>query len=303
MRLLVLYDVPNWAYHYRAQAIQKYAPHDWNVEIRAWPEMRDIPQHDIVFNLDTSMPRRWSNKPHIVSWNSDRHRRTERWEKTYRSADWVLINNKCAFEFYGRRERTCCISNGVDTDIFKVVTPIEQREQRVFWTGSANPEKRKGWDILQQAEPLLRENGFVPEFHPVESHRDAPFDQAGMVEAYNRSSYVVCLSQSEGTPNTSLEGMACGCVLVTTNVGNASELSPGLRFGCRRDPEHLLLCLNVARDDRSTFSGWNSEAMKRHWSYGPPGNRAAYYFSLFRALVSGRQPDPFSYDECSPEEI
>jgi glycosyltransferase involved in cell wall biosynthesis len=313
IRVLCLIDVPNWAFARRAEALRKYAPPDIEVTVACWPDLLSgnatIPPHDVVFQIDSACLLRFSNQPHIVSWNSDPNRRGERWQRTYESADFTVCNNQAAWEHYGRRERTCCISNGVDTDVFKVTTPIEDREDRIFWTGSSNPAKRKGYDILLAAQPELESRGFIVEAHPVESAADENvLSTEEMVAAYNRSGYVLCLSESEATPNTSLEAMACGCALVTVPVGNIMEIIQQTRlpwpaFVVDRTVEAVVAGVQSAHRFRWMTGDRASRFMRDKWSYGPPGNRAAYFYSLFRAIASGRTPSPFCYAHVSPEDI
>lgn len=310
-RLLLLFDVEGWAFHNRALALKRYAPPDFEVHIAAWPTLREVPPHDLVFQLDSSVLRRFSDRPHVFSWNSDPNRRRERWARTYAFADWIVCNNREAWRSYGQSERTCAISNGVDTEIFKVTSPISSRPQRVFWTGSGTPAKKKGLEIIEAARPELERQGFEIAAFPVESAADAPFDVAGMVEQYNQSGYVLCLSESDSTPNTSLEGMACGCCLVTTWVGNVVEMSKALSLRdsaipallVERDPNSLITILGAARGIRQGVAEYGRDVIHSRWSYGPPGNRADYFFHLFRALIERRPVRPFCYDSLTPQEV
>lgn len=305
-KLLILYDVPGWAFHRRALALQKYAPADFDVTIAAWPDVSTAPQYDLVFQLDNSALRRFSDKPHVFSWNSDPNRRQSRWERTHRFADWVICNNLSCWNAHRRAERTCCISNGVDTDVFRVTRPIAERPDRIFWTGSSNPAKKKGFDILQAAKPELERLGFEVAAFPVESAATAPFDTAAMVEQYNSSGYVLCLSESEATPNIVTEGAACGCAVVSTPVGNVTEWgTAGLDWWTieNRSIEGLVDSMIGANHHRRDLAISASLVMDQMWSYGEPGNRAAYFFSLFRALIELRDVRPFAYNEVSPEEI
>lgn len=312
IRVLALTDVPNWAYARRAEALRKYAPPDMDVTVACWPDLigSELPPHDVVFQLDSACLRRFSGKPHLFSWNSDPTRRSTRWHVTHEFADFIVCNNRAAWQHYGRSERTCCIANGVDTDIFRVTTPIEGREQRIFWTGSSNPEKKKGYDILLAAQPELESRGFIVEAHPVNSAADKNvLSTDEMVAAYNRSAYVLCLSESEATPNTSLEGMACGCALVSTFVGNLPEFwihyeNAAVMNGTVGGPVRALIAaMSWAKENRIRIAGNGSRLIHQHWSYGTPGNRAAYFYALFRAIAAGRTPSPFCYSEVSPEDI
>lgn len=322
MKLLVIYDVHHdcdkgrllWAYGRRAHALQKYAPADFDVEICAF---KDIPWErlkafDLIFSLEYQcVPRskfkgHAPNVPLVVSFNSDGNRRREHYPTCRAAADWIIFNNRHAFEYYGKPSRSCCISNGIDTDIFFPSTPIAEREQRIFWRGSSGPNKGKNWQtILAPAIHPLAELGFIPDFQPVNDIvPEQVLNTEDLCDLYNRCSYAVCASVSEGTPNFLLESAACSCVPVTTPVGNVLE------FG--RDGENCVIVdwsvdslvqgLVKAREKREALSAAAAETM-RSWAYGAPGNRAEYFFALFRALIAGRSPQPFSFLEITPGQI
>lgn len=299
INLLITFDVHGWAYHNRALALAKNCPADFRVTIQQVTSPLAADDIDICFNLDSAYTAKIGDFPHVMSWNADPHRRMNRLPHAYHACDYLIMNNKQAFDAFGRRERTCCIANGVDVDVFRVLDPIHCRPDRVFWTGSSNPLKRKGFEIIDRAAHTMYELGFDLAAFPVDSAMTKPFDVNGMVDQYNASGYVLCMSESDATPNTSLEGMACGCCLVTTMVGNAMEF-PKSSSACvfaERTVDGLIDGLLHARDNRTAIATAGMRLMHDRWSYGPPGNRASVYFDLFRRIVSGEPVQPFSYDE------
>jgi glycosyltransferase involved in cell wall biosynthesis len=135
---------------------------------------------------------------------------------------------------------------------------------------------------LQNGKPILR----TPDYR----------SRSELVDWYNTGTIYVVASSSEGTPNPALEAAACGCVVVSTPVGNMPELiEPGVNgelvpqdvdaleaaiWSCQERYEEMA----QAMQDRIT--GWD-------WR-----GRAASYYALFDRLI-GRpalaitpQPDP-----------
>ncbi len=301
IRLLICFDTRGWCYESRARSLADNAPQDFAVTIAPWTERPSTEGIDVVFQLDSMMQNRLGNCPHVLSWNSDPNRRGERWQNAYESCDWLLMNNKETYLAHDRAPHTCAIANGVDTDIYRVITPIEDRiHERVFWTGSANPMKNKGFHIIREVEERFRSYGFYFHTYPVESAATKPFTTEQMVEQYNKASYVLCLSSSDSTPNTSLEGMACGACLVTTRVGNSNDFAekPQPCVFIDRSVDGLLKGLVKARERRVEIATNGANLMREKWSYAAPGNRAKQFYWLFRELASGRVPEPFSYDEA-----
>jgi glycosyltransferase involved in cell wall biosynthesis len=161
--------------------------------------------------------------------------------------------------------------------------------------------KGKGYqEILLPLADDAKELGFESDFRPVdEVNANTTQTTAEMHHWYNSGSYIVCASRSEGTPNTSLEGAACGCVLVTTKVGNALEWGrdgENMLFA-DRNREAFLEALLLARDNRERLSAAGAAEMRNKWAYGEPANRAAVFYWLFRQIIENDARDlkPFSY--------
>jgi len=320
-KILIIYDVPGWAYARRATALKKYAPDDFDVDICSSNEGRtaNLGNYQLIFNLDY-MTRGYDrmiqgqglNTILVISHNRGSKSRLEQFPDSYSPAQkcgFLIINNLECFEFHERLPRSCNISNGVDADVWKCLTPIEEREKRIIWTGSGNIKKKKGWhEVLQPMITQLEQRGFMPEFRAFPNGGDIQtwaWPTEKMLEWYNSAFAVLCASEigHDGTPNTTLEGMTCGCVPVSTNDGNIRE------FG--RDKENCVICerkiisfvegIEYAWEHRQRLSDAARETMKP-WAYE---HRAKYFFQLFRRLVDDGPVSvkPFSYLEVGPEGI
>lgn len=321
-RILIVYDVhldtPKgrlvWAFARRAQALKKYAPNDFDVTIAPF---KDAPwshcnSFDLVFNLEMAQPngrtvKSLRNVPLVVSWNADSNRRSEMWDNVLSQADLTICNNQDVFDSNGRERGTCCISNGIDSDIWRALIPVGDRPHRVLWAGSSNPRKGKGYvEVLQPLESRLRKLGFETDFRPINDITPATVKTTEeMVEWYNGASYVLCASLSEGTPGIISEGVACGCVAVSCPVGNIREWGID-RENCvlaERTPESFIEALLFARENRKRLSDAGSTLMRDRWSYGAPAHRAAYFFAAFRRLIQGHVVQPFSCHDKAWEDV
>jgi hypothetical protein len=321
-RCLILADVPGWAYDRRATALKKYAPPDFEVDVHYMshlhPTVEFWRQYDLVFNLEYaanifSAVAAASPETRIVtSFNRNSQTRADKFQQLLRSAEeygFLILNNREIFDFYQRPARTCNISNGVDGEFWQCLMPIQARLPLALWCGSGNPAKGKGYhDVLLPAKELLEDEGMVCYFRAYES---GPLEQWALPPArqrdwYNTGIAILCSSLHEGTPNTTLEGMSCGCVPITTPVGNALEFGvDGVNcIFCERTPQAFVEAMKRVDANRESMSQEARHTI-RQWYYGPPGNRALYYFALFRRLIEDG-PDaiePFCYAEVSVEEI
>lgn len=324
-RVMIIYDVSKvhattgkeygWAYWRRANALKRYAPADFHVDTFAYA---DVPWshcgfYDLIFNLQYDSPSRKRIKGHspkrevplVISYNADSRRKTEQWARVRKEADWIICNNLEVFDHWRRAPNTCCISNGVDTEIFRPITPISEREHRVVWTGSSG--KGKGFvEVLTPLVDRLSAEGFGCSFRPINRMEDhVVYETSDQVKWYNTGSYVVCASASEGTPGIITEGVACGCVPVTVPIGNVLEWGKDGE-NCilvERTVDSFLAGLNRAREKREELSAAGVQLMHGSWSYG--GGRANFYFQLFRRIIADgtKAIEPFAYSEKAWEEI
>lgn len=321
MKVLVVYDIPGWAYWRRANAIQKFAPADVEVDIAdcmnaKWQRCN---RYDVIFLIEYThaliarkmLTKHGSKTPLVISHNSDSRRRHELWKKVTTNADYVICNNKEVFDFHKRPKNTCCISNGFDPDLFRSTVPIADRPHKAIWCGSSGHKKGKGYhEILLPLAGLLKRERFECEFRPIdgngwnenkEPNRKIVYGDSKLLDWYNSASYVVCASKTEGTPNYLLEAAACGCVPVSTRVGNILEFGRD-RNNCvfaERDIKSFVEAMKVAKETRKRLHE-SILADMDSWQYQ---HRAPYFFALFKAIAQGRYPDPFCYSEIKPNAI
>jgi glycosyltransferase involved in cell wall biosynthesis len=319
LRVCVIYDVHldtpkgrlEWAYARRASALKKYAPPDFTVNTFQFSEMKwdQAADYDIIFNLEYTAAIRGRvahyapRIPIVYSFNSGSNRKASLWPMVKAEADWIIFNNLEAFDASGRPAGTCCISNGIDSDLWNRYVPIGEREHRAIWTGSPNPAKGKRYrEVLLPLVELAKPEGFDVWLRPVSQVRaDQVFTTEETACWYNSASYVLMASVSEGTPNYLLEAAACGAVPICTRTGNVLEFG-GDGFNCifaEPTPESFLAALIKARENREEMSEAAATTMRERWSYGEPGERAAWFFQLFRRLISdgAGKIDPFSYHQ------
>jgi glycosyltransferase involved in cell wall biosynthesis len=219
------------------------------------------------------------------------------------------VNNEHAFNFYKRPKKTCCISNGVDTEVFLSKRPVAERPQKCIFAGSSGKTKGKGFEeIFWPLEKILPDLGFETDFRPVDDiNPEKVMDTSHTVDWYNSASYCLIASVSEGTPNLLTEAVACGCVAISVPVGNILEWGLN-RTNCmivERNVDSFVEALIEARNMRSTMSGIGQQTIRQGWSYGKPGYRAEYFFQLFRRLIchGEKKIQPFTYSEVEWKDI
>jgi hypothetical protein len=132
----VCYDTDGWAYYRRSTALQKNAPDDFHVTIGpnygaafretrhdlvlqlCFPYARDIKRHVVAHGYDTLV---------VSGFNVATDYAGANFNEVARWSDHVIVNSRECWERLGRPPGTTWISNGVDRDIFSIVTPPAQR--------------------------------------------------------------------------------------------------------------------------------------------------------------------------------
>lgn len=318
-RLRILYDVDGWAYHTRARALRKYAPADFEVSMAAFRDaagVRDVgavlgdQPVDLVLVLDVNRAgrvrealreRSWPAKV-IGTWNNGWPHELPHLYQGYRNADCMIFNNRECWERTGRWPETCVIPNGVDLDVFRVTRPLETRRPRVLWTGSELYRQLKGYDdLILPLRKRLEAQGVECDVRLVDSFGRNRWTPEEMAEWYDSGTVLVCASEAEGTPNPALEAAACGCVIVSTRVGNMPDLirSGANGYLVQRDLEALFEGVQAALAQYEVLARQMQEDI-RWWGWA---ERSQPYFALFRELLATdggpgparvpRRPDAF----------
>lgn len=307
MRVVVVYDIPGWAYWRRASAIKKYAPQGWSIESLPLAEFwhYDYSQTDVLFNLEYTIAPEVNSRirgkyPHlkiVTGHNCASDRKPGMWEQSLKCSDLIVANNMEVFVAHGREQRTCCISNGIDHEDFFIQTPWEERKDKAIWCGSTGKGKRYEEVLLPLKESLERK-GIICDFRAINGdgwhsaervNREVVWDNPRQREWYNSARYVVCASVSEGTPNYLLEAAFCGCIPVSTKTGNIMEFGVDGVNCVLTEPEEMCRSVLKARSYGKTMSDAVVESLSS-WRWE---QRAKCYYELFRRV---KQNDVRSFD-------
>lgn len=305
-RVRLIYDVPNWAYHRRCLAIYKYAPSDFHVHMGAWqPGWRQLwpaeQQYDLIFHLppDQVSLRRLLSERGQEAWtvilgglNIGWGHHVERLKMARKASDHLVVNNRDCYERLGKPEDMTQISNGVDRNIYKNLISPADRKPKVIWTGSQYHCKNtniKGYhEFLLPLKERLAAKGMELELRKVDSTDPKRcFSTEQMVDWYNSATIYVCASSSEGTPNPALEAASCGCVIVSTRVGNMPELIERGVNGELVDRSVDALEDGILRcQEKYLELQANMEARIAEWDWS---KRALQYYDMFRFLIASRK--------------
>lgn len=292
-KIRILYDVYGWAYYWRAVALQKYHPSDYQVDIgsdygRSLPKVKYDAILQLAYSYISQLQKHITASkikiPIISSFNVGWNYHNDWLTNVIKHSDGVIINNYEMWEKYGKHPKTINISNGVDGDIFKLKRPIPLRKPKVIWIGSIFHRKTKNYDsILLPLSQKLRKNGIASDFRLVSSTGNNRMNQQQLTDWYNSGTVYVVASKTEGTPNPALEAASCGCTVVSTKVGNMPELiKPGINgYLCEQTIEDIYSNVLAAINNYQTLSNsMQNEIIKWHWK-----SRSQEYFNYISSII------------------
>ena len=262
-RLLVVYDVPGWAWHHLAEDIAKYAPADFQVMTCAAADFArfytaaSLPLFDAVLHFSwTSAPlellRHARRSATLVAstavlyrdhdptdWNTNIVTASRNAARAGDRLPWfgaVLCVNRALHAACQKwHEAAVLAPSATDTRLWR---PAEMphparggRRLRIGWCG--NPRGvRSVKGVAELRDPLIRLLGDRDYEWCLNErdHRDA-LPRVAMLDWYRSLDVLCCTSICEGGPLTVFEAAACGVPIVSTDVGMIADWALPHRLG------------------------------------------------------------------------
>lgn len=229
-RVLVISDVPNWAWARKAAALKQYLAGRIRVDVVHTTEAdtnRIIRSaaHDLYHTFEVvqvgAVPHGWPMTTgitaHVVKqWEEKRPGAVREWAARAVGFHANSIMLKLELEQFLRRD-VYYVPNGVNETFFR---RLRRRASggRLVVGYVARPNVRKGPEIVEEA--CKRAD---VEFRPVVRTWKTALTAEQMREFYQDIHVLAVSSDMDGTPNPALEAAACECAVVSNRIGNMPE--------------------------------------------------------------------------------
>jgi glycosyltransferase involved in cell wall biosynthesis len=175
------------------------------------------------------------------------------------------------------------IPNGIDSSVFRLLRPIEGRPARVAMLSSSVPTKGlaagvEALELVRAEIPGLEAVLFGIEPRPEGvpgwiEYRENPEPRVLVEEIYNESAVYLCPSELEGWHLPPAEAMACGCAVVSTDIGGVRDYAvheETALLSAPGDPrglaDHLLRVLQSDAERLRIAQGGYAGIQRFNWS-------------------------------------
>ena len=240
-KIMLVSDVPNWAWHFKAKAIQKYL----NDRFKKITVIHLKQFHkDLMGKYHTVLFFGWMDRRKIagkykglvagVSSHNFEYLHPEKARKylpkySAITGNSMLIYNK--LKEWGLNKNIYYTPNGVDETIF-YPNPVKHDKFRVGWIGQPSGN---GFNRTDGIDMHGYHNILLPLVDSLKNEKDIEFDIMAkthknarsfneMPEYYNSLDLYLHTGFGTGTPNTAFEAQACGIPVIGTAIGALPEL-------------------------------------------------------------------------------
>lgn len=229
-RVLVIADVPNWAWARKATALKRYLAGRIDVSIVYSTDTSTTmairkAEHDLYHTFEVSqvgtVPQGWPMTTgitaHVVqTWEEKRPGQVREWAA--RAVGFHANSRMLQRELEAHLGRDVYyVPNGVDETFFRR-TRKRAAGGKLVVGYVARPNVRKGPEIVEEA---CKRAGV--EFRPVVRTWKTALTAEQMREFYQDIHVLAVSSDMDGTPNPALEAAACECAVVSNRIGNMPE--------------------------------------------------------------------------------
>lgn len=273
-KILLIADVPNWAWGIKSRYIKKYLSNEFEIDIVYLNKEKKFDlTYDIYFSYSPYLMN--SIKNHKLRKITGLTGKTcytsffKRGENYKNNVCALHTNNLLFFKMINGKnhDRVYHLPNGIDIRLF---TPknktINERKLIVGYVGKIR--KFKGYN--EYIKPVISQSSKITRLMEKTGSPSTATSHEKMPDFYRNIDVYIVAAEDEGTPNPALEAAACGKPIISNYTGNMPEfIKDGINgFLVKKDVsayvEKLIILYNnpnllkrMGEEARKTAETWN----------------------------------------------
>lgn len=252
MKVLVRYDCATWAFGRRAEGFRRNPPPGWVVETAPDSAPRDHEQWDAVLFMDVQADvapflesrtckfigsHAWMFDPDpndMRARGANKNRCRDKAKGIVSNCDAVSVHNRAQQKFFSEFHHRVVLAPYCP-DVSEFTTPgYRQHEKlKVGWCqqmgGGLNSFKGLS-DVLVH---VIARVGDRVDWSVMTPDAKSALGTEALVKWYQSLDVFLCTSSAEGGPHGPFEAAACGCAVISTDVGQVSDWAALHEVGLR----------------------------------------------------------------------
>ena len=255
-KVLIVYDVDNWAFHAEALTFSKWLSEE-GIEVditraRNVGNVGNVKEYDLIFNMMYywNVPFKHHNMITQISSYSYWIRKNNNY-KLPEFYKYIVCKNSDIFQKLDNDVKNkILLYHPVDTSLFK---PVDKKIDEITFGFVGHDRPTKGLDIIKKA---INETG--SKLKTIIFSKDTRFDRNEMANFYHSIDCYICASKlgADAGPMTAVEAFFCGLPVITTHVGQIQEMIEDKENGLiiNRDVKSMSEAINFIKRNISSMN-------------------------------------------------
>lgn len=292
-KILLIADVPNWAWGYKSKYIQKYLSNDFKIDILYVEKNSKFEEkYDLYMNYTPAhikfLEKNKIDKDRIITGITGipAYRKHIKNKGSLENRVAGVHANSIQFLNLLKKEkshnRIYYTPNGVDIDIFKPSPFPNKKKIQIGFIGKPIPDKGYSNFVV----PSVKKAGGIL-ISNTKNWKNAE-NLNSISKFYSKIDAFIVASITDGTPNPALEAAACGKTIISNRIGNMPQFIKdgvnGFLINTRNINKYIEK-INILNSDRKLIKQMGNEARKtveESWTWKI---MAENYRNMFREVL------------------